>query len=131
MNNSKNNFQVAFSSHKKCFICRRKKSSNKSIILVFSKQNIIIKKGTRVCYRHLDANNELLEQEIVKIPSKSLIQTDNLNGFLKYLSNFTNNCVENLKTQFRSVFYPFKNIDELDDAHCIKITKWTKVCKLH
>ena len=75
MNNSKNNFQVALSSHKKCFICRRKKSSNlrlhelsnKSIILVFSKQNIIIKKGTRVCYRHLDANNELLEEEIVKI----------------------------------------------------------------
>lgn len=134
MNNTRYNYQVAFSSHKKCFICRRKKDSKlrlhdiskKSIISVFSKYNIIIKKGTRVCYRHLDNNKELLEDELVKIPTKSLEQAGSLNGFLNCISNFTKKCLENQTSQFRSVFHPFKNISELDDDHCKKITKWTK-----
>ena len=67
--------QTASNNHKKCFICKRRdrhlpRVSINSIANAYFRHNIIIKEGTRSCYRHIDSNRELLQDSYRLIPTK-------------------------------------------------------------
>ena len=123
--------QTASSSHKKCFICHRRdrrlpRVSIKSIENAYLNHNIIIKEGTRSCYRHINLNRELLEDSYILIPTKPVAYNQKIVRLLNIVSNNVKNKNNLEENAFSSIFDPFKNLNTLDETHCYKITKWTK-----
>ena len=66
---------TAFSSHKRCLICRSNRVrlhlvKEYSIKLAYRKYNIFIKKDSRLCDDHLDSNGYIKEEEFNRIPTE-------------------------------------------------------------
>jgi hypothetical protein len=125
INNQTVNILTAFSSHKRCFICqntcRLHRIKSKSIASAFLIKRIVIKKASRVCEAHLDLNGQIIIEELEKIKTR-MVQYD------KTLVNLLD-CISDLKKQQNEtpfIFENFRDISELSDEQCHKITKWSK-----
>ena len=113
---------TAFSSHKRCFICRRKTNflrtvNRNSIAYAFVNHKIIIKHHARFCITHLDENGLIKHDElflITTIPKLYSRQSILMFHTLYQL------------TQSSRAFDKFKDISTLEEKHCFEITRWTK-----
>lgn len=110
---------TAFSSHKRCLICRSNRVrlhlvKEYSIKLAYRKYNIYIKKDSRLCDDHLDSNGYIKEEEFNRIPTE-MHRYDKMTK--KYIEAFSKD---------ENVFDKFKCIDTLEEKHCFSITRWTK-----
>jgi hypothetical protein len=112
--------KTAYSSHKKCFICGRKKNlkqvRRESIILCYKLSTIIIKDHARCCFGHLDKNGILKEEEIPFIPTKYLSYSKNETAIFSTLLN----CNQS------GIFDTFRDINILSEELCKKVTGWSK-----
>jgi hypothetical protein len=135
--NKKISIETAFSGHKRCFICRRKRGplrrvSKESIATAFSKFNIFIPEGTRSCHQHIDADLNIFELEFLNenIPTHSVEYDYNLTKAFEALTKQNEKREVEIKclneNMFIGPFEAFKNIETLDDDHCFKITGFTK-----
>lgn len=103
---------LAFSDHKRCFICGRlyglhivKKESIKHILKKF---NIFVKYGTRCCVLHLN-DAKLVVKDFDLIRTKNVSQKVTLSSdILSYI------------LECEDKFQPFKNFDMLEDKYCLK-----------
>lgn len=113
-------FETAYSSHKKCFICGRKKNLKKvnreSIILGFKTHHIIIKTHARLCAAHLDNNGVIKESEFKSIPTKYQTLAPESSLLMTALSNCQS-----------GIFDLFQNINNVTEELCQKITGWSKM----
>lgn len=114
--------KIARSSHRFCFVCLKKDSSNRlkslnfeSIIYGYKTHKIFIKKGSRCCRIHLDKNYNL-KKDLFKILPTKLIECDN--QILNMLDS------QELKEE--TIFQKFKDTSTLDEKHCKEITGWSK-----
>ena len=113
--------KTAFSSKKKCFLCRGRQSNIKlrqikeyCVKKAFREFNIVIRQTARCCSRHLDENGFLTETSYCDIPTQ----------FKKYhLAE-----IRILKSLSREelLFDRFKDFDSLSESDCFNITGWTK-----
>ena len=117
------NFQkVAFSSHQRCFICRRNDVSlhrfnSESIATAYIKHKIIILHHARCCRRHLDENGMINDNDL-----------DLIQFLFKPFSIQTSIMLKTMVKQLdlAGPFDKFKYFNTLDEAHCLNITGWTK-----
>ncbi len=126
-------FNVAYSSAKKCFICRRSdkklhRVSFKSILYAWVYHKIAIKEGTRSCSNHLNTNNN--ELHVDQFQNIKPVKNKNNNwilNFLNKISSYTQNCLENEKdSESKLIFDDFKDLEKLENDHCLKITNLSK-----
>ena len=113
--------KTAFSSKKKCFLCRARQSNIKlrqikeyCVKKAFREFNIVIRPTASCCSRHLDENGFLTETSYCVIPTQ----------FKKYhLAE-----IRILKSLSREelLFDRFKDFDSLSESDCFNITGWTK-----
>ena len=115
--------KTAFSSHKKCFLCRRTDSlhevRNECIFYAYLELKLLIKSKSRICSRHLDLNKNIRKDQFQLIPF-ALKPVD------KYLKIVLDSMVQFCKNKPSNVFDQFEDIEKLSDVHCIKITRWSK-----
>jgi hypothetical protein len=127
INSSKTTDQIltALSSHKKCFICDSSKHLHRvkqnCIAKAFLDHRIIIIKNSRLCNQHIDKNGEIKPEEFKKIKTKIVIYTGPL---LNVLNTVALNAKRNNVSYY--LFGCFRDIENLDNEFCFKITKWTK-----
>ncbi len=103
-------------------ICRQRnvklrRFNKRDIMYAYMQNGIYIQNGTRVCDVHLDTNR-INKEEFNKIQT---IQRAHLSNEVMSLSN---ECIMVAKKS--SLFADFRDIQYLDDAHCIKIAGWSK-----
>lgn len=114
--------KIAFSSHKKCFICRCSVRSlhsikKESIIKIYQTVKILIKNDSRCCSRHLDSFGLVKREHFSLIPSES--------------KNCTKEQMETIqrivkKSETTGIFDYFRDISTLDEDLCKKITNWSR-----
>ena len=124
---------MAYSSAKKCFICRRSgkklhRVSFKSILYAWVYFKIAIKEGTRSCSNHINtSNNELHLDQFKNIKPVKSQNNDWILNFLNKISNYTQNCLEKEKdNKSKLIFDDFKDLEKLENDHCLKITNLSK-----
>lgn len=115
-----------YSSNKKCFVCNRTRSegrklhriNKKSITKAFLDHNIILIHHSRCCKKHFDKNG------IISNASLELMKLKN--------SNLSKQCVTMITAmrdecrRSKLALDQFKDINNLDESLCYKITGWTK-----
>ena len=121
---------TAFSSHKRCFICKKKTKlrliKHESIITAYKNYGIIIKDHSRCCIKHLDDTGQIKLDEFFKIPTKS-------KTYDKNAINMIDICLSNSdKIQYQldhssGIFDKFKDMASLEETLCFKITGWSKL----
>jgi hypothetical protein len=80
---------------------------------------IYIQDGTRVCDAHLNLGNNLInKEEFNKIQTVQRAHSSNK------VMTLSNECIMVAKKS--NLFSDFRDIKYLDDAHCMKITGWSK-----
>ena len=126
---------TSFTSHKKCFICRRKKISLKevsklSIATSFIEHNIYIPEGTRSCYRHM-TKGHIKDDEYVKIPvhvellDRKIIKSLK-SSFKKILECFRDKEISQTYAQPILPLENFRNILTLSEEFCEKFINCSK-----
>ena len=113
---------TASSNHNRCFICRRKTKSlrtvnRNSIVKAYINHKILIKHHARCCISHLDQHGLIKHEEfffISTIPKLYSRQSSLMFDTLYQL------------TQRSGPFDKFKDIATLEEKHCFEITRWTK-----
>ncbi len=128
-----NLIKISYSSHKKCFICKRTQGplrivSTRSRIFAFNNLKIVIKKDTRSCRKHLDCDRNIKEDHYRYIKKLNISpKTNEIIELLNSTSKVALKCLELTKDrEFNSIFAPFKNVKTLQNEHCLKITRLTK-----
>jgi hypothetical protein len=122
--NGNNIIETASSYHDQCFICKRKTSSRarlrkirkESVIKAYLEHKILLKHHSRCCSEHLDENGLIIPRIFSMIPTKPKYYSKQAKIML--------NALDELKS--KNVFDKFKDIAELTEAHCFKITRWSK-----
>jgi len=112
--------QTALSSHSACFICRERHRSlhrikKKDVIHAYKSHKIYIKHHARVCDAHFDDDGLIRKEEFSAIPTKNIIYSQDT------IKMFDTLCQTN-----ESLFDQFRNIKNLEEEHCMKITNLTK-----
>jgi hypothetical protein len=128
------NIRTTFTHHSKCFICKRTAGplrivALKSRIEAFLKLKLFIKENTRACYRHLNENREIKENQFSLIkPLPESPKQDDLIKMLNSVGTLTLNCLnENESADEESlIFEPFKNFTLMEENQCLQITNLTK-----
>jgi hypothetical protein len=114
-------FETAYSSHKKCFICGRKKNlkqvKNDSIILGLKNYKIIIKNHARCCSAHLDFNGIIKETEFKSIPTKFQTYQMESSLIMTAISNWGQS----------GIFDSFQDMNNVSEELCKKLTGWSKM----
>ena len=120
-----NLIETASSNHSQCFICKRKKSSRirlcrirkESVIFAYLEHKVIIKHHSRCCSDHLDENGLIITSLFANVLTKA-----------KFYNKQTIIMLDALKKiKSKNVFDKFKDMAELTESHCFKITRWSKV----
>ena len=111
--------------HLECFICGRKKerlykTPSTSIAYAYVVLRIVIKPDARICCRHFDEKREIKKEDFQKIKLKEKNYSSNYVKFFDELGKFVK------FSQPGAIFEPFKNLNTLDEAHCKKITNFSK-----
>lgn len=120
-----------YSSHKYCFICRRKyrykfkvpcklfNLKDRDIINIWLKHGISLRRGVRCCGKHLDKNGFIKSDQIPKIPLIYKQVSEQEFFMVTYLKSVC------LKPK-QLIIDEFRDIDTLSEETCIKITGWPK-----
>jgi len=111
-----NNVGTARDFHGQCIVCGRSKIKlrvvkDHSIKTAYSKFKIIIKRNSRVCSRHLDANG------LIRIEQFHHIQTS-----AKVVSKQAMSLLNSTIGRDLGVFEKFIDLETLDKDHCYQIT---------
>ena len=86
------------------------------------KFQVIIKPGLRHCGYHLNDIGVLKDEIFEKLPLKKIEDTSNFNGkAIKILLSLSSVII-----QESGIFDKFKNLANVDDDFCYKITQWSK-----
>ena len=115
------------STHKKCFICGKSNKKlyqikHQSIKIAFVKFQVIIKPGLRHCGYHLNDIGVLKDEIFEKLPLKKIEDTSNFNGkAIKILLSLSSVIIRE-----SGIFDKFKNLANVDNDFCYKITQWSK-----
>lgn len=111
------------SNHRKCFICNTNKNKIKlhtinqnSIDYALIQHKILLKKCSRCCRHHLNEDGGIRNDQYDLIRSKSI----------KYFG-YNNKIISDTLTTKSRIFDRFKDIDNIEDSFCKKITGWSKL----
>ncbi|CAF0923792.1 unnamed protein product [Brachionus calyciflorus] len=115
--------KTACSSHHICFVCLKKASKNNRLSRInfntvlhgYYQHQLFIKRTSRCCRTHLDESRQLRFDLYNMIPT-SIKEHD-----AQFFEIF--NYHRNHET---SIFEKFKDLSQLDEKHCLKITGWDK-----
>ena len=111
--------------HKVCYIRGRRngklhRTPTTSIAYAYAVLKFVIKPGARICCRHFDEKMQIKKEDFHKIKLKekkySSSCVDLFNAMAKHVKF----------SQPGAIFEPFKNLATLDEAHCKKITGFSK-----
>jgi hypothetical protein len=116
----KSTLPTAFCSHRVCFICRDKTRQLKQvkkqdIYHAYVYHHIYIKPNTKVCIEHIDEIGLLQKSEFDKIPTKEHTHDPNMIQMLDIIT-----------VKHTNIFEKFRKMKYLDNAHCKKVTGWSK-----
>ena len=120
---------TAYSSHKRCFICRIYGTRQRlveidkdSVIQGYTEHNLYIKHHSRCCARHLDLNGRIRDDEFEGIPRR-MMNIDNQTLFLLKSLKIKTTAYKDCK---KPIIDQFRNIDNIDENTCMLITGWNK-----
>jgi hypothetical protein len=120
----KKGFEIAttLSTHTACFICRGKQRTlhrvkKEDIVLAYSSYGIYVKNNARVCDEHLNDNGFIRKEEIRMSPTKMRTISSEKKTLLDIVGSYNN---------FVQVFEQFKNMECLEETHCMNVTGWSK-----
>ena len=112
---------IAPGSHKRCFVCGDKRKKlieihRQTIIYALRVHKMVIRTKSRCCGHHLDKNRDLYKDQYHFIKTKP-IKCDKTSIFTLQ---------RNPLNQINGIFDQFKNMLDIDDETCRKITGWSR-----
>ena len=120
---------IAMASHSHCLLCKQKTGLHKvkaeSILCAYQNFGVIIKYDSRCCKAHLDEEGLIKMDEFFKLKNKSQYFDKNIINLLDYIILHSEKKQIEL-TDTCGVFDKFRNMPELDENLCLKITGWSR-----
>ena len=121
---------IAMASHSHCLLCKQKAGLHQvkaeSILFAYQNFGVIIKYDSRICKAHLNNKGFVKAEEFFKLKKKSQYFDKNIIKMLD-LSILDSEKRQTELTEKCGVFDKFRNISELDESLCLKITGWSRI----